>query len=296
MIDEDDGGSSLGGASAILGQFGLGGVSGGKYNLDKIVELARSRRIIQRVLLDSVNIENKTDLFANHLIDIYDHHDSWEEDTMLQAFYFMEDTIAKTDRKANKAIKLLQAQLVGSPDEGIEGIIELTYGEDTNVFTLNCASRSEEFSISLATAIYNELSQFYIKETIEKPRQNFNIIKNRADSVLLELNATEQSLAYIGDRSGGVLMRRDRVKQDRLSRNVRILTLMYGEILKNKETSEFLLKTKTPFFQIIDEPTAPIDPNTPSIIKAIIIGGVLGGFLTVFFFFVKKLFRDVLYG
>ena len=55
MVNEDSGGSS-GGAAAILGQFGFGGGAGSEYNLDKIIQLSKSRRIAENVLFDSINI------------------------------------------------------------------------------------------------------------------------------------------------------------------------------------------------------------------------------------------------
>jgi hypothetical protein len=45
-VDEDEGGGS-GGLSGILGQFGFGGVRPGRFNLDKILALSKSRRVIE---------------------------------------------------------------------------------------------------------------------------------------------------------------------------------------------------------------------------------------------------------
>ena len=295
MIDEDDGGGGgLGGAAAILGQFGLGGGGGGKYNLDKIVELAKSRRIIQNALLDTIIIEGKKDLLANHLINIYQFQEDWVGDSLLQGFYFTEDTIEETDLAENAVMKSLQGQVIGDAGKGVEGLISVGYGEDTNIFKLTCSSFNEILSISLAKKLYQELSDFYITESIEKPRQTFDLLRVRADSALLALNIAERTLARLGDRSGGILMREERLSQDRLSRNVQILTLMYGEILKNKETSEFLLKTKTPFFQIIDVPVRPIKSNRKSNMKEILIGAFFGGFLGIGLFLGRKVFRDAL--
>ncbi|MEL6276275.1 MAG: Wzz/FepE/Etk N-terminal domain-containing protein, partial [Bacteroidota bacterium] len=66
MVNEDDG-ANAGGVGAILGQFGLGGGATSEYNLDKILALSRSRRIIREVLFDSVEINSEADLIANHI-------------------------------------------------------------------------------------------------------------------------------------------------------------------------------------------------------------------------------------
>src|SRR5688572_3835721 len=45
-VDEDEGGSQSG-LTGMLSQFGLGGIRPTRYNFDKILELSRSRRVIQ---------------------------------------------------------------------------------------------------------------------------------------------------------------------------------------------------------------------------------------------------------
>ena len=52
MIAEDESGGSSGGITAILGQFGLPS-TGSKFNYSKIVELAKSTKIMEKVIFDS---------------------------------------------------------------------------------------------------------------------------------------------------------------------------------------------------------------------------------------------------
>ena len=46
------------------------GYSNFNFQLDKIVELARSRRVLNEVLFQEVVVDDKTDYLANHLINI----------------------------------------------------------------------------------------------------------------------------------------------------------------------------------------------------------------------------------
>jgi len=71
-VDEDEGGGSSG-LTSILGQFGLGGVRPTRYNLDKILELSKSRRVVQQTLFTKITLDRKEDFLANHLIRIYKH-------------------------------------------------------------------------------------------------------------------------------------------------------------------------------------------------------------------------------
>ena len=51
MVDEDEGGGGIGGIGGILGNFGLS-TGASDYNLNKILFLSRTRKIIQESLFD----------------------------------------------------------------------------------------------------------------------------------------------------------------------------------------------------------------------------------------------------
>ena len=89
MVNEDDGSGGLGGITGLLGSFGLGkGTS--KYNLEKILALAKSDKIVYPMLFDTITIDGSADLIANHLIRVYDLHEDWQykSDTKWHGFYF----------------------------------------------------------------------------------------------------------------------------------------------------------------------------------------------------------------
>jgi hypothetical protein len=69
-VDEDEGGGNAG-LTGILGQFGLGSVRPSRYNLDKIMALSKSRRVIQESLFSKVIVNGKEDYLANHLLNEY---------------------------------------------------------------------------------------------------------------------------------------------------------------------------------------------------------------------------------
>jgi len=69
-VDEDEGGGNSG-LTGILGQFGLGSVKPSRYNLDKILALSKSRRVIQESLFSKVIVNGKEDYLANHLLNEY---------------------------------------------------------------------------------------------------------------------------------------------------------------------------------------------------------------------------------
>ena len=112
MVNEDEGGG-LGGVASILGQFGLGGGSSGKFNLDKILELSRSRKIVSQVLFEEIEVDGKVDYIANHIIDEYAFHEDWEDDTKgLKDFYFINGEFEEFGRVENRALKLVYTKVI----------------------------------------------------------------------------------------------------------------------------------------------------------------------------------------
>ena len=293
MINEDEE-SSIGGLGSVLGQFGLGGGGGGsEYNLEKVIELANSRRIIQGVLLSKTDMtDTGEDYMANHIIRTYDLHRAWEEDGALKEFLFTHDSIPAFDRRERKALLQMYGLLVGG--EELSGLINLKVVEGTGIISLGVSSRSEDLSIDVPQVLYEQLSKFYIAKSTEKQRSTFEAIREKTDSIKGALRSAEYSLARVSDRSNGVSMRKDRLRETQLLQEIQLLQIMYGEAVKNLETSRFMLQSVTPFFQLIDLPMSPLPAQRTSALRKAIIGSVLGGVIALMVFGVIKLYRDTM--
>lgn len=292
MLNENDGGG-LGGTMGLLSQFGLGGGGGGKYNLEKMMELSKTMRIVQLSMFDKIDVNDKNDYIANHIIDLYDLHEDWEDsDTDLKGFKFSHDSVAIFTRTENIAMKAVYGKIIG--DDREPGIYKSFIDDETGIMTLIGQSMSEPLSIHIITSLFDHLSQYYIDKTVEKQKRTYDVVKTKVDSIGTELNNAEYELAQFQDSHRKLLTRTANLKKDRLSRKIKILILMYGEAIKNLEIAEFSLKNKTPFIQLIDEPITPLYGIGQSRIKAIIIGGVLGAFLAIGFIAGRKVLRDVM--
>lgn len=296
MVNEDEGGS-MGGIATILGQFGLSsGSRSGRFNMEKIMALARSRRIVQEVLFEQADLNGKHDYIANHIIDFYDYHQAWEKDTLLSGFYFRNDSITLFKEIERKALLAIYGRMVGNPQKEVEGLMDIGYNEETGILSLNVKSYEEVLSIIIANKAYEKLSRYYIEKTTEQQQKTYNTLKFKVDSIQTALYQKEQQLAQFQDQSQSLLLRTDNIKQTRLNREVQMLTLMYGEAIKNLETASFLLKSSTPVFQVVDPPISPIDPVRESKLKALVLGGFLGGFVALFILLGGKIVRDTIAG
>ena len=72
---------------------------------------------------------------------------------------------------------------------------------------------------------------------------------------------------------------------------------MYAEVIKNKETSDFILKSETPYFQKLDEPRLPIEEDKGfGLIVMMILGMIAGGFVFSGFVIGRILWHDLMQG
>jgi uncharacterized protein involved in exopolysaccharide biosynthesis len=267
MVSDDEGG---GGISSILGQFGFGAAGGSKNNYQKITEIGRSNLIIDRVLMDSAELDGNKDLIANHVIKQLNLHKSWEDSDSINGFLFTDSNVNTNNASAVK--KILQALVRGNtelPSPG--GIVDITYDLESTILRISASTPSASLSIKLAETSFDKLAEFYIDKAIQSQRATYIQLKNKADSVAALLSGNEKSYAQNSDFNQGLVLNSDRLSQARSMRNIEVYATMYGEVLKNKETAEFMLNSQTPYFQAIDSPYLPLyNQNKFSLIGTIL--------------------------
>jgi hypothetical protein len=293
-VDEDEGGSSPG-LTGILGQFGLGSVRPSRYNLDKILALSKSRRVIEQTLFHKLEIGGKNDFLANHMIRVYHLNGKDEKGSEGKApFYFSHDSLSRFGREENEMLMALYGFIIGPPEDPKKALISADYNEDTNIMSIDVSTTDEALSLALAQRMFEALSDYYINKAIEKQLKTYTVVSAKKDSVLAVLKATEYQLASFKDSHRGLVMRTDQLSELRLQREITALSAMYAEVLKNTEVADFSLKNKMPFIQIIDAPLSPIQPTELSLIRKLLIGILIGGAIGSVFVVGRSVYRDLI--
>ena len=289
MLNDED--KSSIGAGAILGSLGLGGATDQGGNAPKLLELGKSRKVLGKVLFDSALVDGKRQVIADHLIEVYDYHSEWEDSEALRGYLFKGERPKEDDRIGNRVLKSLHNRLV-NPENGL---MSITVDELSGIFTIRVSTLSEDLSLVIAEGVYHKLSDYFITSSIADKEQTLIRLNQRADSVSTALRTAEASLARFQDRSALVPLRQSSIQGQQLNREVLILSAMYGEIVKNRETAAFLLDNEKPAFNLVDGPLAPLRPVKESTFKAILIGGLLGVFLIGVVQFFRKLYTDAMF-
>ncbi|HNG90652.1 MAG TPA: hypothetical protein PK858_10625, partial [Saprospiraceae bacterium] len=280
--------------NSLLGDIGLGS---SENNNDKIIELAKSMRIVRKALFQKAVINGQTDFLVNHFIRIQHlHEEEWYKKPQnpgqpsLNGFLFARDSFEQFSRLEYAALKSVYGVLLG--DEKHKPLFGTRANQDSGIMTLLLSTRSEELTIALLRAIFNELSGFYITSSTEKQQATFNIVQAKADSIRRLLTGTEYRAARFQEQNNLLLRPTDRLPTERMTREKGTYALMYGEALKNLELADFALRNKVPYIQPIDLPIPPISPAPYGKKKALGLGLGLGLFVGALFVIGRKMVRD----
>ena len=299
MIDEDSG-NPLGSLGGVLGTFGI--AQRGKNSLARLIQLSRSRNIIQNALFTQANLHGEKKLLANHLINYLDTLDQWNSqpwyrfyssrDKSLDNFRFKQIDQNKFTATDYKAMKNLHGVIVGDPKKDQPGMLNGSYDEETRILELSVTSRNPELSIALTNQIFDELNDFYIVKMTEKQAVTYKIVKEKTDSIKNQLQLKESQLARKDDTSLGLYSQTTRLGSDRLRKDIALLTMALGESTKNMEIADFALRNTMPYVQTIDRPVQPLSPVKKSLLKNLVTGLFLGLFFSGLVILLRKLYLD----
>jgi hypothetical protein len=292
LNDGSGGGGALGG---ILGSFGLG--KGGKVNLDRIVELSRSRNIIQKVLFTEVPLDTfqgKKDLIANHLITLYQLDKEWTNKKKdWTGFKFKSSDISTFKGDDLAALKMLYGKVVGGKNVK-NPIFSNGFNEDTGILTITSTTVDEELSIIFANLVYTELKQYYTESSTKGNQNTFEFVEAKTDSIFALLRSKEFQLSRFNDSYRNLTDPNLLTQKRLLETEILKLKTMYAEATKNRELADFSLASGTPDISIIDEPLPPLEPNAMSLLIELIKGGLLGCLLAAGFFIARKIVVDAM--
>lgn len=290
---EDDKPSGLGGALGLAGQFGLdiSGGGGGVFSGSNLIELFKSRSMVEKTLLTPIVQNGKTISLAEMYIQNNKWRKGWAKDGKLKSIRFLPNANRETFTRAQDSIlEIIYNSLSAS------GLSVLQKDKKISIITVEVKSENEVFSKVFNEALADVVSDFYIDSKSEKSRLNMTILQRQLDSIRGELNGSITSVAVANDRTFNLnpALNVKRVPSARKQVDVQANTAILTELVKQTELAKVTLRKDTPLIQIIDKPIYPLKKEKFGKAKGIIMGGFLGGFFIVAFLILKRLWKMLL--
>jgi uncharacterized protein involved in exopolysaccharide biosynthesis len=290
VLEEGESGGGLGQYAGLASMVGidLGGGGGGIFKGDNILELYKSRRMIQETLLAIDTFDNKRQLLIERYIEFNELRESWKNKSNLKNINFY----------SSQKFSRTQDSIIGKLVEIInENILEVTKPDKKlSIISVKVNSRDELFAKSFTGNIVDKVNNFYIDTKTKKSAENLDILQNQADSVRRVLNASISGVAAAVDANLNLnsAFQTLRVPSQKKQVDVQASGAVYQEIVKNLEMAKISFRNDKPLIQVIDEPVFPLKNDKLGKAKGIILGGIIFGILTCFFLVIKKVISRII--
>ncbi|MEE2954175.1 MAG: Wzz/FepE/Etk N-terminal domain-containing protein [Bacteroidota bacterium] len=274
--------SSYSGISSQLGiDLSLGEST--TFTQENIIEIMKSRAVIEASLMQKQIIDNSNNCLADHYLKI--NSKDWKDDKRDHDFSFSAGLVSLQHNSIISEIC----------NEISKDYLTIEFeSKDANIITLTCISISEEFAKIFVETLIQETEKLYTSITSSKARQTVEYVQERADSVFIELQRAEKEYARIRDINARIVKESGRLKELQFMRDVEVLNTIYLELTKNIEISKINLLNKTPIIQVIDKPKFPLTQNSISLLNSIYVSIFLGFFFSVFRLIFLKTIKDTL--
>jgi hypothetical protein len=290
----EDGKAAGGGLGSLASSFGfdIGGAGGnsGAFSGANLMELFKSRAMVEQTLLAPVTLNNKTISLVEMYIQDQKWRKKWEEKPALKSITFLPNT----DRT-----KFTRVQ------DSIFGVIyndlsknALTVDQKDKkvaIGTITMKGTNEYFAQQFNLALTKTVTDFYIETKSKRAKENMDILVRQTDSIRGELNGAITGVAVANDNTFGLnpALNVKRVPSARRQVDVQANTAILTELVKQAELAKVTLRKETPLIQVIDQPILPLPKEKFGKVKGILLGGILAGFLTVLGLIVRRIFKDL---
>jgi hypothetical protein len=293
LEDEKSGGGGLSGALGLASQFGIdmGGSAGGIFSGANLLELFKSRRMVEQTLLNPVTVEGKTISFAEWYIQNAQWRKDWAKKEGYQNIQFLPNADrASFTRVQDSIMGMMYADLAKN------GLAVTQKDKKISIISVEVKSTDERFAQYFTEALAKEVSEFYVLTKSKKANMNMAILERQTDSIRGELNGAITGVAVANDNTFGLnpALNVQRVPSARRQVDVQANTAILTVLVQQTEMAKVTLRKETPLIQVIDRPILPLKKEKFGKAKGILLGVFVAGFLMVLGLVGRRMVRGIL--
>ncbi len=277
----DDAGENggLSGAFSLASQFGLNlGTNSNIFSGDNIIEILKSRRMVEKVLLSVDTFNGKPFTLIGYFrsfekpnpkappVNFLPGQDrnsfSFEQDSVLYGTYQHFVTAAIS---------------AGRPDKKLM------------IYEVNIVTGDEKLSKVFTDRLIAETNNFYIEISSKKAKLTLDILEERVAAMKGNVNASISSKALTQDANLNPAMSSSQIPIVKQQVNMQVYSGAYAEMFKNLEMARFQYLNKIPLMQIIDQADYPMKKVVPSKLKMAAISAFIACILVVFILWIIRI-------
>jgi uncharacterized protein involved in exopolysaccharide biosynthesis len=250
-----------GGLAGIASQFGLdlGSVGGGAsiFAGDNILDILRSKAILQKVLLSRVDPKESD---STTLADMYLSFKNWKKKWSAETQALINFNSGKKDipltAKQDSVLNRIYVALL-KKSLSVDRI-----NKKGSIIRVIVVSENSRFAQLMTERLVEEAGKMYLGIKTGIAQANIDRMQRRADSLLAQLNSKSYSVAAATNLDVNPGLKGLVVPTEIATRDKTVIGILYTEISKNLEISKMLLSQQTPAMQILDKPFLSLEDKS----------------------------------
>lgn len=280
-LDEGEGGG-ISNAINLAAQFGLS-IGGGKdiFAGDNIIEIMKSRRMVESTLLAIDTFQNKPYTFIGYYLLQNKKENAKPSNIQFpvgqsrSTFTYSQDSLLYEcyNNFVNSYI------IAEKPDRKY------------NIFEVNVINPDERFAKNFTDSLVAATNNFYTQICTQKAKQTLDILEQRVATMKGKINTGIGNRAELQDVNLNPAFSAAQVPLLKEQTNIHVYSEAYAEMFKNLEIARYQYLKQIPLMQIIDEPRYPIKKIKTSKLMTAILFSFVAGCLTIFVLWIIYLFK-----
>ena len=294
-LEDDKASGGLSGAMGLASSIGIdlgssGG--GGAFAGSNLMELMKSRLLVEKTLLNPVTINGETITMAEYYIRNNKLREQWSKNPTLSKVQFLPNADpTKFTVLQDSVLQILYKEVTSTDALSIQ-----QKDKKVSITTIEVTSENENFAKLFCEHLIKETYNFYIETKSKKSRINVEILQKQTDSIRAELNGAITSVAVETDNvfnlNPALNVRNTPTKRKQV--DVQANTAILTQLIAQLEIAKVNLRKETPLIQIIDQPIFPLEKIKTGKLKSLLLGGFLAGFLSILFLAFGRMYKKLM--
>jgi hypothetical protein len=282
-LDDGGNGEGIGGFLNLASQFGLN-IGNGKniFAGDNILEIMKSRRMIESVLLSVDTFNNKPYTLIEYYLTESGHKNS---NSKTKGINF-------PTCQQRSTFSYQQDSLLYKVYQQFSGNFIVTQRPDRklNIYEVSVTSTNEKFTKDFTDRIVGATDNFYTEIHTKKAKETLDVLEQRVATMKANLNSSIKDRAAVQDVNINPAFSEAQVPVQKQQTNIQVYGSAYAEMFKNLELARFQYLNEIPLLQVIDRADYPMEKIKSGKLKMAILFAVFFDLMLLLILWAKKTF------
>jgi hypothetical protein len=277
-----EGGSTLSSLAGLASEMGIniGGGDESIFSGDNIIEILRSRRIVEGVLLSEEDFAGK----KMRMIDRYMDVTGMRKDKKI----FEETRFPLSLPKENFSYRQDSVLMLVYSDL-VKNFISCSRPDRRmNIYEINVTSLDEKWTRVFTDRMLERATQFYTEIRTKKAKNTLSILEERLADMKGNFDQSLETSSLSQDANLNPAFAETQLPVVKSQTDMQVYMSAYTELFKNLEIARFQFLNEIPVIQVVDGTAYPMENNKKGKLVTGLFFAILSAFLLILFFWIRR--------